>query len=366
MWDEYGKILLLKDLPEILKAAPWNYKDDLCMIAAYDLAKATGEEFWLEAVYSSAPYLLSEEGIISNWDKNEYNIDKISFGKSLLILYDLTKEEKYLSAARKLYQQLNTYPRTEEGNFWHKDIYPQQVWLDGLYMGQPFYAAMSVISGEDHWDDIIGQFVSADKLLWDEDKHLYIHACDTSKRMDWADPQTGRSPSFWLRAEGWYLMALCDVYEIAKDKTPEAKELIPLLSKGIRGIMRYKGLSDMFTQIIDMPQVKGNYPETSGSAMVAYALLKGERLGMLMPGAGEMGMSVLRAIEKAYLRKDNGELHLYGICASAGLGPGPDHRTDRTGTVEYYLSEKQIVDNQHGAACLLAYSEQLLRERSDT
>ncbi len=114
------------------------------------------------------------------------------------------------------YRILADYPRTVTGNFWHKDIYPDQVWLDGLYMGMPFYAACLAENGENHWDDILDQFTAAHKLLWDEQLGLYRHANDCSRKMEWADPITGQSPVVWLRAEGWFLMALADTYEIAK------------------------------------------------------------------------------------------------------------------------------------------------------
>ncbi len=254
-------------------------------------------------------------------------------------------------------------PRTVTGNFWHKDIYPDQVWLDGLYMGMPFYAACLAENGENHWDDILDQFTAAHKLLWDEQLGLYRHANDCSRKMEWADPITGQSPVVWLRAEGWFLMALADTYEIAKDRTPRAGELCPLLKNALDHLLPYQVAdTGMFLQVVDRADLTGNYSETSGSAMVAYALMKGARLGMLPPEYGEKGSRVLDGIRDTYLKKGEQGWELHGICASAGLGPGPDNRTDRTGTPEYYLSEKQMVDNQHGAAaCMMAVSEQLRR-----
>ena len=190
-----------------------------------------------------------------------------------------------------------------------------------------------------------------------------MHACDCSKKMDWADPVTGRSPSVWLRAEGWFLMALCDTYELAVKHTPRAAELPILLKNALDGILPYQvPETKMLLQVVDRADVPGNYSETSGSAMVAYALMKGARLGMLPAEYGAKGSEMLDGIRDTCLRQEADGIHLYGICASAGLGPGPSNRTDRTGTVAYYLSEKQMTDNQHGAAaCMMAVSEQLLR-----
>ena len=164
-------------------------------------------------------------------------------------------------------------------------------------MGMPFYAACLAENGENHWDDILDQFTAAHKLLWDEQLGLYRHANDCSRKMEWADPITGQSPVVWLRAEGWFLMALADTYEIAKDRTPRAGELCPLLKNALDHLLPYQVAdTGMFLQVVDRADLTGNYSETSGSAMVAYALMKGARLGMLPPEYGEKGSRVLDGI----------------------------------------------------------------------
>ena len=363
MWLEYFEQYLDRVFPRFLSEKPWNYKDDLCMVGAEDLYCATGSESWREPVRRNASFLMDDAGRVANWVPGEHNIDKVSFGKSMRILRDVTGEARWAEGVERAYRILADYPSTVTGNFWHKDIYPDQVWLDGLYMGMPFYAACLAENGENHWDDILDQFTAAHKLLWDEQLGLYRHANDCSRKMEWADPVTGQSPVVWLRAEGWFLMALADTYEIAKDRTPRAGELCPLLKNALDRLLPYQVAdTGMFLQVVDRADLTGNYSETSGSAMVAYALMKGARLGMLPPEYGEKGSRVLDGIRDTYLKKGEQGWELHGICASAGLGPGPDNRTDRTGTPEYYLSEKQMVDNQHGAAaCMMAVSEQLRR-----
>ncbi len=365
MWLAYFTEYLENAFPGFLAAKPWNYKNDLCVVGAADLAAATGDEKWNRYILESGKWLVSEDGTVANWKEKEYNIDKVSFGKSLRILRDLTGDARYGEGVKKAYAFLDDYPRTSTGNFWHKDIYPNQVWLDGLYMAMPFYAKTLTETGDDRWDDILDQFESAHELLWDEKKKLYIHGCDVSRQADWADPKTGRSPAVWLRAEGWYLMALADVYELAKGRTERAGELLPLLKRALDGILPYQDpRTHMFFQVPDCGELPGNYPETSGSAMVAYALMKGARLGMLEASYGDKGSQVLDGIRDTYLKQKADGWHLYGICASAGLGAGPDphNRKDRTGKPEYYISEAQMTDNQHGAAaCMMAVSEQLRR-----
>ncbi len=365
MWLEYFTQYMTREFPKFLDEKPWNYKDDLCVIGASYLAEVTGDEKWNQYITANSSYLMEDDKTVAGWKEGEYNIDKVSFGKSLRILKDLTGEERYGRAVEKAWDFLKDYPRTKTGNFWHKDIYPDQVWLDGLYMAMPFYARTLAETGQDCWDDIIDQFLSAHELLWDGALGLYVHGCDVSRRADWADPVTGRSPAVWLRAEGWYLMALADVYELAKGRTPRAGQLAELLKNGIEGILKYQDeKTGMFFQVVDKADFPGNYPETSGSAMTAYALMKGTRLGILEKSYGQKGKQILDGIRDTYLKKEPDGYHLYGICASAGLGAGPDphNRKDRTGKPEYYVSEAQMADNQHGAAaCMMAVSELLRR-----
>lgn len=361
MWLSYFEQYFRQVLPQFLWDKPWNYKDDLCMVGAFDLYEASGDRRWLLPILDSASFLMDKQGRVTNWTLGEHNLDKVSFGKSLRILGNLTGQTRYAEAVKKAYGMLSRYPRTETGNFWHKDIYPDQVWLDGLYMAMPFYAACLAETGEDRWDDILNQFRSAHALLWEPEAGLYHHACDCSRKAEWADRVSGKSPAVWLRAEGWYLMALADTYEIARVHTPRAQELCVLLEDALDGLRPYQdSKTKLFYQVPNMADHPDNYPETSGSAMAAYAMMKGARLSMIPHTWWEKGSRVLDGIRDTCLRKEGETYTLHGICASAGLGPGPDNRTDRTGTPEYYFSEKQMADNQHGAAaCMMAVSEQL-------
>lgn len=360
-WLAYFEWYLTAYFPILLRARPWNYKDDICLIGADGLLTVTGQECFREAIVSAAPFLMDADGHAKHFVREEYNADKVSFGKSLLLLYRHTAEEAYLNAALEIYDALRTYPRVSAGSFWHKDIYPHQVWLDGLYMILPFYCRCEVLLGSNRFEDILQQFAFARKHLFVREKRLYIHAWDESRRESWADSTTGQSPSFWLRAMGWFLMALADCREIIGQESPEAGVLDAILEEAAEGLLPYLDpLSGMFLQLVDRPDLSGNYPETSGSAMAAYAFMKGARLGMLPPPFAQSGAGILTAIDRAFLIREDGGLHLHGICASAGLGAGPDHRSDRDGSAAYYLSEKQIPDNQHGAAaCMMAYGEWL-------
>lgn len=367
MWLEYFRQYMETAFPRFLNEKLWNYKDDLCVIGAADLAAATEDTSWHDYITGNAGWLMKENGSVANWNEGENNIDKVSFGKSLRILRDLTGKEIYARGVDRAYDFLKRYPRTDTGNFWHKDIYPNQVWLDGMYMAMPFYAKSLLETGESEWNDILDQFQSAHRLLWSGEKGLYLHGCDVSRQAVWANPVTGCNEAVWLRAEGWFLMALVDTYEVLNGKTDRDQELVILLQNAVKGILPYQDkASRMFLQVVDECELSGNYPETSGSAMVAYAMMKGARLGMLEMDFGNLGSAVLDGIRDTCLKEEPNGWHLYGICASAGLGTGPDphNRKDRDGTSEYYISEAQMVDNQHGTgACMMAVSEQIRREK---
>ena len=165
MWLEYFTQYMETMFPEFLKNKVWNYKDDLCVIGASYLAEVTGDEKWNRYITANSQWLMAEDGTVANWKEEEHNIDKVSFGKSLRILRDLTGDAQYQVAVERAYDFLKHYPRTKTGNFWHKDIYPNQVWLDGLYMAMPFYAKTLLETGNNSWDDIVNQFQSAHQLL---------------------------------------------------------------------------------------------------------------------------------------------------------------------------------------------------------
>lgn len=359
-WQRYFHHYATSLFPQLSARKRWCYNHDLCMIGCKMLLDETNDDVYRRAILACGAALADENGHMPGWNSAEHNLDTISFGKSLLVLHEVTHNKAYLQAALMVWRHLDSHPKVSTGNYWHKDIYPNQVWLDGLYMALPFSARCMELTQTQGYDAILAQFANVRRRLWVDEKKLYLHAWDESRLAEWADPETGCSPSFWLRAEGWYLMALVDCYEIIS-RHQEAAVLQTLLQEAIDGLLPYQDkASRMFLQVIDRADLPNNYPETSGSAMVAYALLKGTRLGMLPKTAAAKGEEILEGIRETYLADTADEPTLCGICASAGLGPGPDHRTDRDGSPAYYLSEKQIPDNYHGAAaCMMACAELL-------
>lgn len=348
--DRYFKSYLSRSITGGIPHRGWNYKDDLIVKGAYDLFCATGDLYYREAIFSITDGLLHPDNA-----PIVHNLDFVSAAKTDLVFEHLTGELRYHQRMERWLRSLDEHPRTQSGNFWHKNIYPNQVWLDGLYMAMPIY-----LQNPANAPDAMKQFETVRSTLFDASTGLYRHAWDEARVQEWADPETGLSPCVWLRAEGWFLMALVDLHPMMPQKQQSGR-LAQLLQEALEGLLPYQDAkSKLFLQLVDHPEQKKNYPEVSGSAMVAYAMMKGVRLGMLPAEYFERGAEILRGICDLYLVQVDDALVLGGICGSAGLGPGPDNRTDRDGSVEYYLSEAIRPDNQHGtAACMMAYSELL-------
>lgn len=341
-----------------------HYPDGCVMTGFQKLYQVSGRREYLKDILKFGERYVDKDGRIAGFKEEEYNLDQIRCGTIILFLYRQTGLEKYRRAANRLKVNLDRFPRTEMGNFWHKEIYPYQVWLDGLYMAMPFYLEYGILFGETKvFDDAVMQFQNVRAYLFDEQKQLYKHAYDEKRIQPWADPENGRSPSFWGRAVGWYFMALVDSYEwIVMNRQADGRKLAQLLHEAAAGILAYQDPSGLFYQILDRPDAEGNYMETSASAMISYGLLKGSRLSMLPEEFAAQGERIFQAILDTKLIRRQGELHLLDTCASAGLGPG----RRRDGSAAYYCSERREEDNAHGAAaCIMAYSEILYHSLFD-
>ena len=247
------------------KKGSWNYIDGCMMTALLAMAEITGEKAYFGFVEGFIDAYILEDGTIRTYSMDKYNLDDINEGRVLLPLYRATGKEKYRLAARKLKHHLDTQPRTFEGNFWHKAIYPDQVWLDGIYMAQVFYALYQQQFGGGDYSDILHQIETVRARMFDEEKKLYYHGYDASRKAFWADPATGCSRSFWLRSIGWFSVALADLLEII----PEEK-LSDIFKELMAGISQYADpATGMFYQVPDQAERPGNDLETSGSSMIA-------------------------------------------------------------------------------------------------
>ncbi|MCI9367280.1 MAG: glycosyl hydrolase family 88 [Oscillospiraceae bacterium] len=338
------------------KPASWNYIDGCMLTALMEMEGLTGNRQYFDFVKSCADHFVEEDGSIRTFKPEAHNLDDINEGRVLFSLYARTGEEKYRRAADFLRGRLDAQPRTSEGNFWHKAIYPNQVWLDGIYMAQPFYAMYEKHFGGGNYSDLAGQIENVRANMFSQEKGLYFHGYDASRTAFWADPATGCSKNFWLRSLGWFAVALADLLDILP-LGQERNRLGAIFTELMASMTRYAdGETGLYWQVPDQGNRDGNYLETSGSAMMAYAMLKGARLGALGEEYAALGQKTFDGIVDKYLTFTENKLNLGGICLVAGLGPEDNRRRD--GSYEYYISEPVVENDAKGVApFVLAYTE---------
>lgn len=330
------------------KPMNWNYIDGCMMKSLLELSEVTNNKKYFNFVENAIDQFILDDGTIKTYDLTKYSLDDICESTVLFKLYKQTKKEKYLKAIEKTYTQIKYQPRTYEGSFWHKLIYPHQVWLDGFYMVMPFYTEYQNFHNLINYDDIINQYALARKNMYDEEKGLYYHGYDATKQMFWANKATGRSSSFWLRSIGWFFVSLIEVYEKINTKN-EKNYLENLIKELANNLLNYQDQqTKLFYQVVDQKEKEGNYLETSGSAMIAYTYLKASRLNVLDKSFKNKGKEIFDSICKNYLNNENGILELGNICLVSGLGPSDNKR--RNGTFEYYISEPIVKNDAKGVA----------------
>ena len=293
------------------KAAGWNYIDGCMILALLEIYNATGEKKYYEFADAFIDHRVQEDGTITKYSVEEYNIDNVNAGKTLFALYALNGKEKYRKA------------------------------IDLIY------------------DDIFHQFANVVKYMRDPKTGLYYHGYDASKKAFWCNKETGLSQNFWLRALGWYSMALLDTLskcEPGEEYKAEYDNLKKVFVDLIDSMLKFQDESGMWYQLPALGGQEPNYLETSGSAIMAYSLLKGARLGFLPESYRAYGLKAFQGICDRYLKEKDGHLSLGGICLVAGLGPEDNRRRD--GSFEYYMSEPIVEDDAKGVGpLLLAYTE---------
>ena len=373
--DKYIDQLLEKSTPQAPiwniekiksgKPSTWNYIDGCMIKAILDLYAIKGDEKFLKFADDFIDYFVQEDGSIKSYNPEDYNIDNVNAGKTLFELYKLTAKEKYRKAIETIYSQVKNQPRTPEGNFWHKKIYPNQVWLDGMYMGQPFYMQYEVEYNDcKNCKDSFNQFLNVYDKLRDPKTGLYYHGYDYSREAFWCDKVTGLSRNFWLRALGWYAMSLIDTISVMPDTMHDEKaKLSSIYKEFIDSMLKYQSENGMWYQVVNLGGIPSNYLETSGSSIFAYAIMKSVRMGILDESYFKYGEKAFNGVCEKYLSEKDGELQLDGICLVAGLGP--ENNTRRDGTFGYYMSEPVVSNDAKGVGPLvLAYIEILYKEKN--
>lgn len=319
----------------------FGYSQGLGCLAMLKVAEKTGEAKYFNYVEKWADTLINEKGEIHLYELSAYNVDFVNSGKILFELYEKTKKEKYRLAIETLVQQLKYQPTTLEGGYWHKLIYPHQIWLDGVYMTGPFLAKYAKLSKDDqYYDKAVDEILITAKHTFDGKTGLYYHAWDESRKQAWANPQTGQSPNFWGRSIGWYFMAVIDVLEELPKDHIRRGELIKLVQSLATNLAKYQDDEGLWWQVIDQAGRARNYQEASVNSMFLYAYSKGINQKYLSKSYKNLIDKLYLGIQKKLLKQENGLWTLIQCNAVAGLGGNPY----RDGSYDYYVSER-IRDN---------------------
>ncbi|MFV8326700.1 glycoside hydrolase family 88/105 protein [Flavobacterium sp. ZS1P14] len=343
-WSERMALSIMKRHQESYmiddaKAPHWDYVHGLVLKSFEQLYKEKGNSNYYDYIKSYVNVLVDKDGTIATYKMDAYNIDMIVAGRLLFNLYATTKDNRYLIAMQTLRKQLDGQPRTPSGGFWHKKIYPNQMWLDGLYMGEPFYAEYTAtFENGEKLDDVAKQFELIQLHATDKKTGLLYHAWDESKQMPWANPATGTSPNFWSRAIGWYAMALVDALDHFPKDHPKQKELVGYLNNVANALEKFQDKSGLWYQVTDKGGKAGNYLESSGSSMFAYALAKGVNKGYLPKKFKTIASKAFDGLTTQLIQvESDGEINITQACAVAGLGGNPY----RDGSYEYYINERK-------------------------
>ena len=326
----------------------WNYTTGLELLSFLDVAERYDLDYAVDYVRSWADTIADEDGNVLKYKKEAYNVDHICPARIYYRLYEESGDKKYRRVLRKIREQIDSQPRTADGIFWHKQVYPHQVWLDGLYMAQPFYAEYTKrfskkAERDSLFHDIAVHFKGAAEHTYDPATGLYRHAWDESRSMFWADSLSGQSAHAWGRACGWYALALVETLDYFPEKHPDWPALIDSLRTLMEAVRRYADPeTGMWYQVLDCPGKEGNYLEATASAMFTYAALKGVRMGYLdRESWGDYSKDLYQRLKDTFIRNNpDGTISLVSCCSVAGLGG----KQNRSGSYEYYLSEP-VIDN---------------------
>lgn len=320
----------------------WDYCHGLELGAMMDVYDRYGDAKFYEYALAYADTMVNEDGTIKKYKLTDYSLDRINSGKMLFRIYEQTKNDKYKKALDLLRSQFDGQPRNADGGFWHKKVYPNQMWLDGLYMGTPFLAEYAYRNNEPQaYQEVINQIKIVARHTYDPANGSFRHACDVSKREKWADKETGQSQHCWGRALGWYMMAIVDDLDFIPQHEPGRDTVLVILNHIAETLKKYQSPEGLWYQVMDKSGEPGNYLESSCSAMFVYSLFKAVRKGYIPSSYFAVARKGYEGILNEFIKvDDNGLVSITKACAVAGLG-GKNYRM---GDYDYYIHE-QIRDN---------------------
>jgi len=328
-------------LLDFQKKSRWSYTNGLVLQAMSRVYEQTQNQKLYDYIYDYANRMINEDGSINTYKISNYNLDMIKSGDIIYWLQENKPEERFKIAMDTLHKQLKGQPLTSEGGYWHKKKYPYQMWLDGVFMAEPFHTKYAInYLGEEEaekvLDKIVLQFDLIEKYNRDSETGLYYHGWDESKEQRWADKETGLSPNFWSRGMGWYGMALVDILDILPKEHASYSRIQGYLQHYAEAIVKYQDESGTWYQVLDMPEREGNYLEATGSCMFTYTLAKGVNKGHLNSSYLALASKGFDGILEQFVSvEENGVINLNKCCGVAGLGGDPY----RDGSFDYYVNE---------------------------
>jgi unsaturated rhamnogalacturonyl hydrolase len=335
-------------------ACTWGYEDGFRLDGMAAMWHNTADPAIFNFIKAAVDPCIAADGSIVGYKAETHTLDNIEMGRAVLFLYRVTSQPKYALAAKFLHDQLALQPRTPSGGYWHKQIYPNQMWLDGAYMAEPFRAEYAVtFQSPADFDDIAKQLLLMDANMRDPDSGLLRHGWDESKQMSWADKTTGLSPEVWGRAMGWYAMALVDTLDWFH---PQRAALIAALNRTMAAVIEVQDAkTGLWWQVMTHGSEPGNFFEASASCMFTYALARGVRMGYLPQADEENAKRAWEGIQKQFIAANpDGTLVLQNTVKVGGLGGTPF----RAGDYNYYIHEPVVDQDKKGVgAFLLAGSE---------
>lgn len=335
----------------------WHYELGVMLKAFEMLYERTGDERYWNYLKENMDPFIGPDGSIATYDMTDFNLDQINAGKVLFSLFQTTGEDRFRSAIDTLRTQLRLHPRTSEGGFWHKQIYPYQLWLDGVYMAGPFLVEYGVTFDDPGAiDEVVHEILLVARYMRDPATGLFYHGWDEKREQVWADSVTGLSSHFWGRGMGWYAMALVDVLEILPQSHPDRGQIIRILQNLAEAAANVQDpVTGTWYQVLDKPTYEGNYLEASGSSMFVYALAKGARLGYLDARYRDVARRGFNGILEEFVTIEDGLVNLNQICSVAGLGG----KNQRDGSFAYYISEPVSSNDPKGVGPFIMASLEL-------
>jgi unsaturated rhamnogalacturonyl hydrolase len=355
--QQMAATVLLQNPATTPATCTWGYEDGVLLDGLVAEWHNTAAPALFNFIQSAVDPCIAADGSIIGFKAYAHTLDDIEMGRAVLFLYRVTQDAKYARAAKFLHDQLDLQPRTPSGGYWHKQIYPNQMWLDGAYMAEPFRAQYAAtFQSPAGFNDIAKQLLLMDQHMRDPDSGLLRHGWDESRQMSWADKQTGLSPEVWGRAMGWYTMALVDTLDWFPKDHPQRAALVAALNRTMAAVIKAQDAkTGLWWQVMTHNSEPGNFFEASASCMFAYALAKGVRMGYLPQADEENAKRAWAGIQKQFIAANpDGTLVLEGTVKVGGLGGTPF----RAGDFDYYIHEPVVDQDKKGVgAFLLAGSE---------